>query len=154
MENSVTCALITHEAALKAANAAVDKALEMDVRLSIAVVDKTADPVAFIRMQGAMGISTDLSYKKARCAARLGVAPQVVEELLAQENTRVKEGLLGHPDFVLIGGGVPIYENGLLIGAIGVSGGTEQQDMACAQAGLASLDVQSEKIESSVLTME
>jgi uncharacterized protein GlcG (DUF336 family) len=51
----------------------------------------------------------------------------------------VREGLVLRPRFVAFGGGLPIFEAGRLIGAIGVSGGSEQQDEVLAQAGLAAL---------------
>ena len=65
----------------------------------------------------------------------------MIEKVLSDEEPRVKAGLMGHPDFTEIRGGLPLYENGMLIGAIGVSGGTEAQDIECATAGLNKLEL-------------
>jgi uncharacterized protein GlcG (DUF336 family) len=51
----------------------------------------------------------------------------------------VREGIVLRPRFVAFGGGLPIVEAGARIGAIGVSGGSEEQDQQIAQAGLDAL---------------
>jgi uncharacterized protein GlcG (DUF336 family) len=129
-------AVITQQAALKALAAASDKAEALGARVNIAVVDSSGLLAGFVRMPGAFLMSIDMAQKKARCAAGLGFEADVTDQILAHEPPRVREGLLSHPDFTLIRGGLPIRIAGQLIGAIGVSGGSEAQDVACAQAGL------------------
>lgn len=127
---------ITYQSAMVAINAAIDKATVLDINVSIAIVGSNTQLVSFVHMQNAFQLSSDLAQKKARCTANLGFSPDVIEQVLATEKPRVSVGLMSHPDFTEIRGGLPLYENGVLIGAIGVSGGTETQDVECAEAGL------------------
>lgn len=139
--NAVACAAISHGAAVKAAQAAVTKATELGLKICVAVVDSSAVLMTFVRMNGAFQISNELSQKKARCSAGIGVAPDVVDQILSAEAPRVREGLMSSPDFIQIHGGLPIYEGGVLLGAIGISGGTEAQDVICARSGVDALDL-------------
>jgi uncharacterized protein GlcG (DUF336 family) len=132
---------ITHDAVQIAIAAAAKKATEIAAKMSISVVDNSATLVGFLRMDGAFLISTEICQKKARCAASLGFDPQVGDEVLKNEHPRVREGLLAHPDYIEIRGGLPIIEQGRVIGAIGVSGGAEADDLACALAGVSALDL-------------
>jgi uncharacterized protein GlcG (DUF336 family) len=84
-------------------------------------------------------ISGDLATQKANSVAAIGIPPDTIEEVLTQEAPRVREGLV-HRGFVLIRGGQPLHFGGQLIGAVGVSGGSEAQDVECAQAGVAALN--------------
>lgn len=54
-------------------------------------------------------------------------------------NPKLASGLAARPRLVMFGGGLPISDNGDLIGAIGISGGSGEQDIACARAGLEAL---------------
>lgn len=132
---------ITHLSATLAMNAALDKAVALGINVSVAIVNSNTQLVSFVHMNNAFQLSSDLAQKKARCAANLGFSAEVIEKVLSDEEPRVKAGLMGHPDFTEIRGGLPLYENGMLIGAIGVSGGTEAQDIECATAGLNKLEL-------------
>ncbi|HEV2976400.1 MAG TPA: heme-binding protein [Casimicrobiaceae bacterium] len=101
-------------------------------KMNIAVVDTHGDLVAFARMDGAQLASINISQGKARTAARYR------RESRAFYNAYET----GHPyvatlDSTLIAspGGWPLIENGKLIGAIGCSGGTGDQDAAACKAG-------------------
>lgn len=139
LQVSVSRSAISTEAAMRATHAAVRKAEELGVKICVAVVDSSALLVSFSRMNGAFLISSEISQRKARCAAGLGFAPEVGDQILASEAPRVREGLLSVPDFIQIRGGLPIYEGEALLGAIGISGASEAQDVLCAEAGLAAL---------------
>lgn len=130
---------ITHDAAQVVLSAAARKATELAAKMSIAVVDSSAVLIAFLRMDGAFLVSLEISHKKARCAASLGFDPQLADDVLKNEHPRVREGLMAHPDYIEIRGGLPIIEEGRVIGAIGVSGGAEADDLACALAGVSAL---------------
>lgn len=130
---------LSHPGALMVIEAAAREAKVLSAAMSIAVVDSSAALIGFLKMDGAFLVSSELSQKKARCAASLGFDPQTGDEVLKDEHPRVREGLLLHPDYIEIRGGLPIIEQGELIGAIGVSGGSEEQDLACAQAGVVAL---------------
>jgi uncharacterized protein GlcG (DUF336 family) len=126
---------ITLEQAQKAVQAAQQKALEMGVKMNIAVVDAGANLTAFARMDDAWLGSLDISIKKAKTArffdmptGDLGKASQPGGPLY---NIEVSNGGL-----ITFPGGIPIKDgSGKIIGAIGVSGSTVEDDHAVADAG-------------------
>ena len=130
---------ITLEQANKAIEAAKAKAKQQDTLMNIAVVDAGGSLKAFARMEGAFLGSIDISIKKAKTARQfnmstkdLGAAAQVGQPLYGIEVTN--NGL------VIFGGGELIRDkNGLIIGAIGVSGSSVEDDMAVAAAGAAAV---------------
>ncbi|WP_114968203.1 GlcG/HbpS family heme-binding protein [Rhodoferax ferrireducens] len=126
-------------AAHLAAGAAVQAAEALGVRINVAVVDASGVLASFLRMPGAPLHSVDIAIDKAYTAASFGLATSQWSDALLQHSSAVREGLVLRPRFVAFGGGLPVLENGQRIGGIGVSGGSEQQDEACARAGLAAL---------------
>lgn len=137
---AVAQSVISHHGALRAIEGALHKAEELNVRINVAVVDTGGNLAGFARMPGSFLVSIGVSQQKARSAAGLGIGPDVAEQVLQQEAPRVREGLIGCDGFSLIGGGLPLYAAGALIGGIGVSGGSEAQDVQCAKAGAAAID--------------
>ncbi|MDR2011566.1 MAG: heme-binding protein [Rhodanobacter sp.] len=134
--NSVEQCVITAQAALKAVQAAVAHAGTLGIRVNIAVVDPAGLLAAFVRMPGAPLHSIGIAQDKAYTAASFGLPTSRWHEALASHSEAVRQGLPLRPRFVAFGGGLPIVEGRQLIGGIGVSGGSELQDQACAQAGL------------------
>lgn len=128
---------ITLAQADKAIDAAKAKAKEQGTLMNIAIVDAGGNLKAFARMEGAFLGSVDISIKKAKTARLfnmptkdLGALAQVGQPLYGIEVTN--DGL------VIFGGGELIKDkNGVIIGAIGVSGSSVDDDMAVAQAGAA-----------------
>jgi uncharacterized protein GlcG (DUF336 family) len=128
---------ITLEQAYKIVKAAYDKALEMNVKMNIAVVDSGANLKAFVRMDGAWLGSIDISIKKAKTArffdmptGEIGKLSQPGGALYNIEHSN--SGLISFP------GGIPIKNSGgEVVGAIGVSGSTVEDDHAVAEAGVA-----------------
>jgi len=138
--HSIEQRVITAEAANAAvvAAVAVAKAQELGIRINAAVTDASGVLAAFLRMPGAFLHSVDNAIDKAYTAARFGFAPaQWAEVLKGDEALRL--GMPVRPRNVVFGGGLPIREGGALIGGIGVSGGSAEQDADCARAGLAAL---------------
>ena len=127
---------ITLDQANKAINAAKEKAQELNLKMNIAVVDAGANLMAFARMEGAWLGSIDIAIRKARTArffdmptGDLGQASQPGGSLYNIEH--LNGGLITFP------GGIPIKDgNGEVIGAIGVSGSTVENDHIVAEAGL------------------
>lgn len=122
--------------ALNLVAAAREKAAQVGVPVVIAVVDEGANLVAQQRMDGALLVSIDLSLNKAYTAVAVKL-PTHELALLAQPG----EPLFGisHADrgrIVIFGGGFPLSHNNEIIGGIGVSGGTVEQDIACAAAAV------------------
>lgn len=127
--------VLTLDAARKAVAAAEAEARRNSWRVSIAVVDAHGELVAFQRMDDAPYTSTDVAQAKARSAARFRRPTRTFDSTLTAGRT----ALLGLPGVVPIEGGVPITVGGRVVGAVGVSGATSQQDAQCAQAGAATV---------------
>ena len=126
---------ITLTQAQQAVDAALNKAKEMGVKMDIAVVDAGANLKAFARMDGAWLGSIDIAQKKARTArwfdmptGDIGGLSQPGGPLFNIEHSN--NGLITFP------GGLPLKNSGgEVIGAIGVSGSTVEDDHAVASAG-------------------
>jgi uncharacterized protein GlcG (DUF336 family) len=111
------------------------KAKEISVKMNIAVVDVGGNLVAFERMDNAWMGSINISQSKAFTA----VAFNMTTEDLGKESQAGKS-LFGihatnNGKIVIFGGGIPLTRKGVLVGAIGVSGGAVPQDIEVAKAG-------------------
>ena len=132
---------VTLEQAQEAIDAAVIKAKEIDTMMCIAVVDSGADLVAFIRMDDAWMGSVDIAIKKAKTSVFFGMMTGQIGELSQPGGPlfgieHSNDGLITFP------GGVPIVsEDGMLLGAIGVSGSAVENDHLVAKTGGAIIGV-------------
>jgi uncharacterized protein GlcG (DUF336 family) len=124
------------EAAAAAVVAAAQWATEAGIKVNVAVVDAGGNLAGFLRMPGAFLQSIDIAIDKAYTAAGFGLATSAWTEALAMHSPAVRNGLPLRPRMVCFGGGLPLRHQGRLIGGIGVSGGSEEQDQACARAGV------------------
>jgi len=123
------------EAARKLAAAAVAEAKKNGWNVAAAVVDIAGDLVFFERMDGTQVGSVQVSQEKARSAVRFKRPTKAFEEALAGG----RQAILGLPGAVPLEGGIPLVVDGKIIGAVGVSGATSQQDGSCAQAAVDTL---------------
>ena len=89
-------------------------------------------------MPGAFLHAVDIAIDKAYTAASFGFATERWMSIL-ESDPAVRAGIVQRPRLVVFGGGVPIYAGPQLVGGIGVSGGSAEQDAACARAGLAAI---------------
>ena len=119
-----------------AIHAAAAEAKKQGWPLNIAVVDSGGNLVAFARMDGAQLASISIAEHKARAAAKFRRPTRVFEDAL-QKGTAYIATL---DDVVGSRGGIPLIEDGKLIGAIGCSGGTGSQDEAVCSAGAATIN--------------
>lgn len=120
-------------------DAAIAEAERLGTAMNVAVVDPGGNLIAHVRMDGAYFGSIGVSIDKAWTAAAFHCPTDALAELtkpggdawgLAQSNaSRV----------MVFGGGLPVRRDGVLVGAIGASGGSVEQDVAVARAGLAAL---------------
>jgi uncharacterized protein GlcG (DUF336 family) len=131
--------IIDWPAANEAVKAAVEKAAALGLRVNAAVVDRGGLLVAFLRMPGAPLHSIDIAMDKAYTAAGFGMPTGMWHEALKAHSEAVQQGVPLRPRFTAFGGGLPIIVDGNIIGGIGVSGALEDEDVACAQAGLKAL---------------
>jgi len=138
---SVEQRVLTVEAAGVAAAAAVSHAKALGIRINVALTDSSGSLAAFLRMPGAFLHSIDISIDKAYTAASFGFPTSGWKDAVAGDEL-LRIGLNQRARLVMFGGGLPVREGGVLIGGIGVSGGSAEQDEACAAAGLAALGLQ------------
>ena len=124
------------EAAATAVAAAVRWAEEAGTKVNVAVVDSGGNLAAFLRMPGAFLHSIEIAIDKAYTAAGFGLPTGAWSEALMAHSPAVRAGIPMRPRMVCFGGGLPLRHEDRLIGGIGVSGGSEEQDEACARAGV------------------
>ncbi|HEV7342051.1 MULTISPECIES: heme-binding protein [unclassified Sphingopyxis] len=103
-----------------------------------AVVGASGELVAFLKGGAAPFHSEKIAQDKAFTAASFKVPTAAVYELVSGSEA-LCNGIAHQPRVVMFGGGVPIIVDGNCIGGIGVSGGSEEFDIACARAAAASI---------------
>ena len=123
--------VLSAEASRRALAAAEAEARKNSWGVSIAVVDAYGELTAFLRLDGAPPLSVELSRAKARTAARWRRPTRVLDSTI----TAGRLALLNADNSLPLEGGVPIVVNGVVVGAVGVSGVTSQQDAVVATAG-------------------
>lgn len=135
---TITTAQIADDAAAAACDAAVAHARSLGIRINVAVCDASGTLLALRRMHGAFLHSIDIAIDKAYTAASFGFPTRQWPELI-RDDEALRTGLPLRPRLVVFGGGLPIRAEGALVGGIGVSGGSAEQDEACARAALAAV---------------
>lgn len=128
--------MLTLEEALALIAAARFAAEDVGIPMSFAVMDAAGHLVALSRMDGAPWISADVAHGKAWTAAAYGTPSAGLKERMAQmPNFAQAITTMTHGRFTPQTGAVPLYRDGVLLGAIGASGGTgEEDEAACAAA--------------------
>ncbi|MBT2134198.1 heme-binding protein [Croceibacterium sp. LX-88] len=134
---SIATASINREAAAALIDAAIASAREVGIPAAVAVVDATGNLRAFERTDDAPFLTVDVAVDKAWSAASFGYPTHVWNDYVS--NDPKVTPLAYRPRMVAVGGGYPILENGKLIGGIGISGGTYQQDQDVASTALRQL---------------
>lgn len=125
------------ESAKKAAASAIAEARENNWTMAFAVVDPAGNLVYFEKMDGTQIGSVHVAIEKARAAALFKRPTKAFQDVIAAGGEGLR--MLGLPGAIPVEGGVPLVMDGVIVGAIGVSGGTSQQDGQSAQAGAAAL---------------
>ena len=133
---------ISSEAAKKMIVAAETKAGEIGIGISVHIVDESAVLKAFSRMDNAPLLTIDAARKKAVTAVGFGMPSGEPWYNHIKDDPILFHGIQQFHDFILLGGGLPIFIEGALAGAIGISGGHYKQDEQCAEAALAILKQQ------------
>jgi uncharacterized protein GlcG (DUF336 family) len=132
---------VTHEESEKALAAAIEKAKALGTQMCIAVVDSGADLKLFVRMDDAWVGSVDIAIKKAKTACFFGMKTGQIGKLSQPGGPlygieHSNDGLITFP------GGVPIVtQEGVMIGAVGVSGSSVENDDLVATAGAEAIGV-------------
>ncbi|XPV69562.1 MAG: GlcG/HbpS family heme-binding protein [Halarcobacter sp.] len=129
---TVTEKSISRQASNQACLLAIEKAEELNIKINVSVVDNKGLEMAFLRMEDAFIHSIDIAKDKAYTSASFGF-PTDTWTTIFKSMPHLEQGFSNRERLVPFGGGLPIFENGIKIGAIGVSGGTEEEDIICAK---------------------
>ncbi|SKA37520.1 Uncharacterized conserved protein GlcG, DUF336 family [Chitinophaga eiseniae] len=126
---------ISYDQAASALSAAIAKAKELNIPVSIAIVDTGGHLVAFGRWNSVYGVA-DFALKKAKTAVMFGVDSDVIGNIIAGAGLNGYSMINANGGLLTIAGGVTIQnKDGNIIGAIASSGGTPEQDKEIAMAG-------------------
>jgi len=123
--------------AQRAVEAGLAWARERDVRMTFVVLDLTGTVCAAARMDRSRTITYDIAVAKANTALQFQDTTAALAARVKPEN-KIAIGQLA-PRIAFLGGAVPIVRDGEIIGSIGASGGTEEQDTESAEACLAAV---------------
>ena len=131
-----TVPAIDYQDAKRVVDAIVEKALQLQKAVVIAVADAHGELIAFARMDGAPLSSILVAANKAYTAARERKPTKDIGEKMRDPVKGFDIAFYGDSRFVGWGGGIPIRKNGEVVGAIGVSGLSSAEDIALATVGL------------------
>src|SRR2546427_8321224 len=120
--------------------AAARRAAAIGVPMDIAVVDDAGHLLAFNRMDGAKLSSIDIAVSKAWTAACARRATHEYAEMAAPGRPAFGINVSNDGRFMIVGGGLPIFVEGRIVGGVGCSSGTTQQDREVAMAGINALE--------------
>ncbi|MGU3375190.1 GlcG/HbpS family heme-binding protein [Chryseobacterium sp. M5A1_1a] len=126
---------ISYELAEKVLHAAIEKAKSLGIPVSIAVVDTGGHLITFARLNSVYGV-IDFAIKKAKTAIMFGIDSDLMGSIISKADIHGYGMLNSNNGLLTLAGGVIIRDkNGEIIGAIGSSGGTPEQDKDIANAG-------------------
>jgi glc operon protein GlcG len=128
---------INLESARKVATVAVGEARKNNWNMAIAIVDPSGELVYFEKLDGTQAASVNIAIDKARSSARFKRPTKALQDVLATGGAGLR--MLALDGAVPVEGGVPILMDAKIVGAIGVSGGTSQQDGEVATAAAAAV---------------
>jgi glc operon protein GlcG len=128
---------ISLESARKVATTAIAEARKNKWNMAIAIVDPAGELVYFEKLDGTQAASVNIAVDKARSSARFKRPTKALQDVLATGGAGLR--MLALDGAVPVEGGVPILMDAKIVGAIGVSGGTSQQDGEVATAAAAAV---------------
>jgi uncharacterized protein GlcG (DUF336 family) len=107
---------------------------------TIAVVDESGVLKAFRRMDGSALLSVQIAQDKAYTAAGFGLPTEAWRKMFESDSLLGLAATAGVDRLVAIGGGAPVVIDGVVVGGVGVSGGTAEMDVQVARAALAAIN--------------
>ncbi len=112
------------------------KAVEMGVPMCIAITDESGHLITFDRMDGGKVSSISIAIDKAFTGAAARRGTHVYNQLCVPGEKTFGIHITNNGHFSIIGGGLPIHVAGAIVGGVGISSGTADQDLECAEAAL------------------
>jgi glc operon protein GlcG len=131
-----TLQTIDYSEARRAVNLIVEKASQMQKAASVAVADSHGDLLCFARMDGAPVSSIRIAMNKAWTAARERKPTKDIGEKVKHTEKGHDISYFGDPNYVGWGGGIPVWKNSEVVGAVAVSGLSSDEDIALATLGV------------------
>jgi uncharacterized protein GlcG (DUF336 family) len=128
--------VITLEEAKGIVSDAEQKAQQMGQPMNIAVMDAGRNLMAFHRMDGAWVASIDIAIDKAFTSAGRGLTTREIGEMAQPGQPLFGINTTNGGRIVIFAGGIPLMRDGVVVGAVGVSGGTPDEDHEVAEAGV------------------
>jgi uncharacterized protein GlcG (DUF336 family) len=128
---------VTLSAAQAVVEAARAKATQIGVPMNIAVIDEGSNLVAFARMDDAWLGSIDIAQSKAYTARAFDMPTKDLAPLVQPGGPLYGIEASNHGHVIVFAGGIPLFSGDRVVGAIGVSGGSVEQDQEVAEAGAA-----------------
>jgi len=126
---------IDYSEARRAVDLIVEKALQMQKAIVVAVADAHGDLICFARMDGAPVSSISVAMNKAWTAARERKPTKEIGDKVKHPERGHDIAYYGDPRYVGWGGGIPAWKNSQVIGAVAVSGLSSAEDIALAELG-------------------
>jgi glc operon protein GlcG len=131
-----TLQTLDYSEAKRAVDLIVEKASQMQKAAAIAVADAHGDVIAFARMDGAPVSSIRIAMNKAWTAARERKPTKEIGEKVKHPEKGHDIAYYGDPNYVGWGGGVPVWKDGEVLGAVAVSGLSSSEDIDLATLGV------------------
>jgi len=132
---------LTLDDARKAIAGGERKAQELGIPYNIAVVDSGGGLIAHVRMDGAWLASVGISIDKAWTARAVDMPTEALAQMAQPGQQVFGLNTTDHGRIVIFGGGIPVKAGGTVIGAVGASGGSVEQDVLVARAAVAALNL-------------
>jgi glc operon protein GlcG len=131
-----TVQTIDYSEAKRAVDLIVEKAAHMQKAAVVAVADAHGDLIYFARMDGANVSSIRIAMNKAWTAARERKPTKEIGERVNHPEKGHDIAYYGDPQYLGFGGGVPVWKDGVVVGAVGVSGLSSSEDIILATIGV------------------
>ncbi|MGP4082561.1 GlcG/HbpS family heme-binding protein [Pseudalkalibacillus sp. R45] len=128
------------ELAKKLIESAEMEAKKIGVPMVISIVDEGGNFIACHRMDDALLVSVELAQNKAWTSVALKMPTSDLAQIAANEKELYGINTTNNGRVVIFGGGIPLYKNGQIIGSVGVSGGSVEEDVRVAQCAVDELN--------------
>jgi uncharacterized protein GlcG (DUF336 family) len=131
---------ITLQTAKKMIESAENEAKRIGVPMVISVVDEGGNFIACHRMDDALLVSVDIAQNKAWTSVAMKMPTAILAQLSAPGAELYGINTTNNGRVVVFGGGIPLHQQNEIVGAVGVSGGSVEQDIQVAQAAVQSFE--------------
>lgn len=136
MKNGALRATLSTTAIGQLLNGALERAAELEVPIHVAIMDSSADLVGFVSCEGALRIAAETARRKAFTAVNTGMSTLAWGTYVSSVPDAERRIIDSIEGYIGADGGFPLYEEGLLLGGIGLSGADQERDADIARAAM------------------